>query len=64
MAQVETVLGPIEDGALGFTLSHEHVINSFSSDNRFYPWLFDWDATRASRPRAAARRPARSASTR
>ena len=46
MAQVETVLGPIEDSELGCTLSHEHVINSQNSDNHFYPWLFNWEATR------------------
>ena len=28
MAQIQTVLGPIEDSQLGFTLSHEHVIVS------------------------------------
>lgn len=46
MTQVETVLGPIEDSTLGFTLSHEHVFTSNSGDNHIYPWLFDFDASR------------------
>ncbi len=46
MVAVQTVLGPIDDSHLGFTLSHEHVLVAMSADNRHYPWLFDWDATR------------------
>ena len=46
MAQVETALGPIEDGELGFTLSHEHVFTATSGDNHIYPWLYDFDASR------------------
>ncbi len=46
MAQVETALGPVDDGELGFTLSHEHVFTATSADNYFYPWLFNWDGTR------------------
>ncbi len=46
MAQVETVLGPIEDSRLGFTLSHEHVFTATSAENYHYPWLFNWEATR------------------
>ena len=47
MPKVETVLGPIDDSALGFTLSHEHVLVAMGADNRNYPWLFDWKKTRA-----------------
>jgi phosphotriesterase-related protein len=47
MPTVETVLGPIDDGALGFTLSHEHVLVAMGEDNHHYPWLFDWERTRA-----------------
>ena len=47
MAAVETVLGPVDDSELGFTLSHEHVMIGFSADNHHYPWMFDLDATRA-----------------
>ena len=46
MAQVETVLGPIDDSELGFTLSHEHVVTCNSADNHWYPWLYDFDASR------------------
>lgn len=46
MAQVETALGPIDDRELGFTLSHEHVFTSNSADNWFYPWLYDFGASR------------------
>jgi phosphotriesterase-related protein len=47
LAIVETVLGPVDDSALGFTLSHEHVLVAMGADNRNYPWLFDWQRTRA-----------------
>jgi phosphotriesterase-related protein len=47
MATVETVLGPIDAAQLGIVLSHEHVISSIGEDNRHYPWMFDWDLTRA-----------------
>ena len=47
MPTVETVLGPIDDAALGFTLSHEHVLVAMGEDNHHYPWLFDWERTRA-----------------
>src|SRR5205085_9739035 len=46
MAQVETVLGSIDSGQLGFTLSHEHVYVIMGEDNHHYPWMFDLDATR------------------
>jgi phosphotriesterase-related protein len=44
---VEIVLGPIDGAMLGFTLSHEHVLVAMGEDNHHYPWLFDWDRTRA-----------------
>src|SRR6266545_2182000 len=44
---VETVLGTIDAAALGFTLSHEHVLVAMGADNHNYPWLFDWQRTRA-----------------
>jgi phosphotriesterase-related protein len=47
VATVETVLGPIQDAALGFTLSHEHVLVAMGADNHHYPWLFDWEQTKA-----------------
>ena len=47
MAQIETVLGPIPDSQLGVTLSHEHVLVFMGEDNHHYPWLFDWEKTRA-----------------
>jgi len=47
MPTIETVLGPIDDAALGFTLSHEHVLVAMGEDNHHYPWLFDWERTRA-----------------
>jgi phosphotriesterase-related protein len=47
MPTVETVCGPVEDSALGFTLSHEHVLVAMGEDNHHYPWLFDWEKTRA-----------------
>lgn len=47
MASVETVLGPIDARQLGFTLSHEHVLIAMGADNHHYPWMFDWEATRA-----------------
>ena len=45
MASIETVLGPVDDSALGVTLSHEHVIVSSGDDIHHYPWLYDMDAT-------------------
>ncbi len=47
MPSVETVLGPIPASELGVTLSHEHVLVFMGADNRHYPWLFDWEKTRA-----------------
>jgi phosphotriesterase-related protein len=47
MATVETVLGPVDARTLGFTLSHEHVLVAMGEDNHHYPWMFDWERTRA-----------------
>jgi phosphotriesterase-related protein len=47
VSTVKTVLGPINAEALGFTLSHEHVLVAMGEDNHHYPWLFDWERTRS-----------------
>jgi phosphotriesterase-related protein len=47
MPTIETVAGQIDASALGFTLSHEHVLVSMGADNIHYPWLFDRAKTRA-----------------
>jgi phosphotriesterase-related protein len=47
MATVETVAGKVDESALGFTLSHEHVLVSMGADNIHYPWLYDRAKTRA-----------------
>jgi phosphotriesterase-related protein len=47
VATVETVLGPVDAAKLGVTLSHEHVLVGMGEDNHHYPWLFDWELTRA-----------------
>jgi phosphotriesterase-related protein len=47
MTTVETVLGPVDAARLGTVLSHEHVLQSIGEDTRHYPWMFDWDQTRA-----------------
>ncbi|TAK77074.1 MAG: phosphotriesterase-related protein [Dehalococcoidia bacterium] len=54
MPSVETVLGPVDASKLGVTLSHEHVLVGMGEDNRHYPWLFDWDRTRANTVRELA----------
>jgi phosphotriesterase-related protein len=46
LAQVQTVLGPIDSAQLGVTLSHEHVFVFMGEDNHHYPWMFDMEATR------------------
>ena len=40
-------MGPVDAGALGVTLSHEHVFVVMGDDNHHYPWMFDLEATRA-----------------
>ena len=47
MPKVETVMGPIDASKLGVTLSHEHVLVGMGDDNKHYPWLYDWDLSRA-----------------
>jgi len=47
MTTVETALGPIDAARLGTVLSHEHVLGFIGEDNRHYPWMFDWERTRA-----------------
>jgi phosphotriesterase-related protein len=47
MPTVETVLGPIDATKLGVTLSHEHVLVAMGEDNHHYPWMFNWEASRA-----------------
>lgn len=47
MTTVETVLGPVDASKLGVTLSHEHVLVGMGEDNKHYPWLYDWDLTKA-----------------
>jgi phosphotriesterase-related protein len=47
LAQIQTVLGPIRAEQLGVTLSHEHVLVFMGAENRHYPWMFNFDATRA-----------------
>ena len=46
MATIETVLGPIDDEALGFTLSHEHIAQQPAGLGHHYPWLVDRTAIR------------------
>ena len=43
MAQVNTVLGPMDTAALGFTLMHEHVLSAFSGVFEDYPELLGDD---------------------
>ena len=52
MTAVQTVLGAIDSAQLGTVLSHEHVIQSLGEDNHHYPWMFDWEQTRAIATRA------------
>ena len=41
MSTVNTVLGPVETGDLGFTLSHEHLATNAAGILRTYPELID-----------------------
>jgi phosphotriesterase-related protein len=48
MATVQTATGPVDAASLGFTLSHEHVTVVYGAGLReAFPFLFDWEATRA-----------------
>ena len=46
MATVQTATGPIDEGRLGFTLSHEHIIVGSAGVRETYPFLFDMGRTR------------------
>ena len=46
MAQINTVLGPIDASELGFTLSHEHVAMQPPVVAVHYPWLVDREEIR------------------
>ncbi len=41
MSEINTVLGTIDTGKMGFTLCHEHVLSAFSGVYRNYPQLLD-----------------------
>ena len=43
---IETVLGPIDPGDLGFTLSHEHTPRPPAILGSEYPWMFNVDEMR------------------
>ena len=45
MATVNTVLGPIDAGELGITLSHEHIATGSAGMRHTYPEFFDRDGT-------------------
>ena len=44
MTDIQTVLGPIAQDALGLTLAHEHLFVTSAGVRQAYPWLFDRDA--------------------
>ena len=41
MSKINTVLGPINTDALGFTLMHEHVVSSAAGMSQIYPEFLD-----------------------
>ena len=41
MPQASTVLGPVDTGELGFTLSHEHIATVSAGMRLTYPEFFD-----------------------
>ena len=45
MANINTVLGPMESSKLGFTLSHEHICNGFGGSPFTFPEFLDREAT-------------------
>jgi phosphotriesterase-related protein len=45
--QIETATGPVDADKLGFTLGHEHVLISAGGLKESFPFLFDYDRTRA-----------------
>src|SRR4030042_1369821 len=46
MATVQTATGPVDEGGLGFTLSHEHIIIASAGVVETYPFLFDMPRSR------------------
>ena len=47
MATVNSVLGPLDTAALGFTLTHEHVFTASAGIQQTFPELFgDFDRLR------------------
>jgi phosphotriesterase-related protein len=46
VSRVETVLGPVDAADLGWTFSHEHVVVSEGQESLYYPWQYDFEATR------------------
>ncbi len=46
MAAVNTVLGPVDSGDLGFTLSHEHLGTNAAGIRQTYPEFFDRDGVK------------------
>lgn len=45
MGTINSVLGPVDVGALGFTLTHEHLVTASAGIRQTYPELFgDFDA--------------------
>ena len=40
MPQVSTVLGPVDTGEQGFTLSHEHIATGSAGKRQTYPEFF------------------------
>ncbi len=45
MPTVSTVLGPVDTGELGFTLSHEHIATGFAGMRQTYPEFADRQGT-------------------
>ena len=45
MATINSVLGPLDTANLGFTLSHEHVLNSSAGIPQVYPEFIDLEET-------------------
>ena len=61
MTAVQTVPGAIDPAQLGTVLSHERVLVAIGEENHHYPWMFDWEQTRATTIRdLSERRPAAS----
>ena len=65
MPTVETARGPVDTAALGFTLSHEHVISGDLGVRSNWPHLFDREAeiARTSAPAGSESQSAMSSAT-